>query len=80
MADIIKTASLLNIECVFLDGDTRTITMKNPRGNISSSDIENLETFMQTENIIIGDRDSSDFRKIRKAVKRNTTTSYLDLE
>ena len=80
MADIVKTASLLNIECVFLDGDTRTITMKNPRSNISSSDIENLETFMQTENIIIGDRDSSDFRKIRKAVKRNTTTSYLDLE
>ena len=79
MADIIKTASLLNIECVFLDGDTRTITMKNPRGNISSSDIENLETFMQTENIIIGDRDSSDFRKIRKAVKRETTTTYLDL-
>ena len=79
MADIVKTASLLNIECVFLDGDTRTITMKNPRSNISSSDIENLETFMQTENIIIGDRDSSDFRKIKKAVKRETTTAYLDL-
>lgn len=79
MADIVKTASLLNIECVFLDGDTRTITMKNPRSNISSSDIENLETFMQTENIIIGDRDSSDFRKIKKAVKRETTTTYLDL-
>lgn len=80
MADIIKRASLLNIECVFLDGDTRTITMKNPRNNISSSDIENLETFMQTENIIIGDRDLSDFRKIKKAVKRETTTRYLDLE
>ena len=79
MADIVKTASLLNIECVFLDGDTRTITMKNPRSNISSSDIENLETFMQTENIIIGDRDLSDFRKIKKAVKRETTTTYLDL-
>lgn len=79
MADIVKTASILNIECVFLDGDTRTITMKNPRSNISSSDIENLETFMQTENIIIGDRDSSDFRKIKKAVKRETTTTYLDL-
>ena len=79
MADIVKTASLLNIECVFLDGDTRTITLKNPRSNVSSSDIENLETFMQTNQIIIGDRDSSDFRKIKKAVKRNTTTSYLDL-
>ena len=78
MADRTKTESVLNIECVFLDGDTRTITMKNPRSNISSSDIENLETFMQTENIIIGDRDSSDFRKIKKAVKRETTTTYLD--
>ena len=79
MADIVKTASLLNIECVFLDGDTRTITLKHPRSNVSSSDIENLETFMETNQIIIGDRDSSDFRKIKKAVKRNTTTTYLDL-
>ena len=80
MADIIKTASLLNIECVFLDGDTRTITLKNPRSNISASDIETLENFMETNQIIIGDRDSSDFRKIKKAVKRETTTRYLDLE
>jgi len=79
MADIVKSASLLNIECVFLDGDTRTIALKNPISNISSSDIENLETFMQTENIIIGDKDSSDFRKIKRAVKRETTTTYLDL-
>ena len=80
MADIIKTASILNIECVFLDGDTRTITMKNPRSDISSSDIETLQTFMKDNNIIIGDRDLSDFRYIRKAVKRNITTKYLDLE
>ncbi|MBR4641212.1 MAG: hypothetical protein IKO74_00645 [Selenomonadaceae bacterium] len=74
------TALILNIECVFLDGDMRTITLKNPRSNISSSNIENLETFMQENNIIIGDRDSSDFRKIKRAVKRNTTTKYPDLE
>ena len=79
MADIIKTASLLNIECVFLDGDTRTITLKNPLSNISASEIETLENFMETNQIIIGDRDSSDFRKIKKAVKRETTTRYLDL-
>ena len=66
MADIIKTASLLNIECVFLDGDTRTITLKNPRSNVTESEISNLETFMDENKIIIGDRDSSDFRKIKK--------------
>ena len=80
MADTIKTSNTLNIECVFFDGDTRTIVLGNPNSEISSSDIEELETFMQTENIILGDRDLSDFRKIRRAFKRKTTTRYLDLE
>ena len=80
MADKVKTSANLVIECVFNDRDTRTITLKNPSNNISSTDIENLETFMIENHIIIGDRDSSDFRKIRKAAIRNTTTTYLDLE
>ena len=79
MADRVKTSNELVIECAFIDGDTRTITLRSPRSNISSSDIENLETFMQTENIIIGDRDLSDFKKIKQAIKRETTTIYLDL-
>ena len=79
MADRTKTETVLNIECVFNDGDTCTITLKNPRSNVSSSDIESLESFMLENLIIIGDRDGFDFRKIKKAVKRNTTTSYLDL-
>ena len=79
MADMTKTENVLNIECVFLDGDTRTITLKNPRSNISSSEIETLENFIDTNQIIIGDRDSSDFWKIKRAVIRNTTTTYLDL-
>jgi len=80
MADRIKTSNELVIECIFLDGDTRTITLRSPRSDISASDITNLETFMKTEQIIIGDRDNSDFRKIKQAVKRETTTTYLDLE
>ena len=35
---------------------------------------------MIENHIIIGDRDGSDFRKIKKAVKRDTATTYLDLE
>lgn len=79
MADRTKTETVLNIECVFNDGDTRTITLKNPRSNVSSSDIESLESFMLENLIIIGDRDGFDFKKVRKAVKRETTTTYLDL-
>ena len=56
MADKVKTGRELVIECLFRDGDTRTITLRNPRNNVSSTDIENLEEFMQTEKIIIGDK------------------------
>ena len=80
MADTQKRESVLNIECLFVDGDTRTITLRRPKSDISSNDIEELETFMQENSIIIGDRDGSDFRKIKRAVKRNSITTYLDLE
>lgn len=79
MADTVKSSQELLIECVFLDGDTRTITLRNPRTNIAESTVASLETYMQTENIIVGDRDGSDFRKIKKAYVRNMTTTYLDL-
>ncbi len=79
MSDKVKTSNELAIECLFLDGDTRTITLRSPRSDISASDIQNLEEFMQTEKIIIGDKQESEFWKINKAVKRETTTTYLDL-
>ena len=80
MADIQKSSRELLIECVFHDGDTRTIVLKNPRSDLDSDDIENLEEFMQTNNIIIGDREGADFWKIKRAVAREMTTTYLDLD
>jgi len=79
MADTVKSGSYLNIECVFLDGDMRTITLRNPRSDISATDIEDLEEFITNEQIIIGDRDAAAFRKISRAVKYNKTTTNLDL-
>ena len=80
MSDKVKSEIVLNIECLFLDGDTRTITLKNPKSSIAQSEIKSLETFMKENNIIIGDRDGSDFRRIKKVVSRNSTTVYLDLD
>lgn len=80
MADMVKTSSKLLIEVLFVDGDTRTITLRNPKSTLTSNDIENLETFMQTNNILIGDRDSSDFKRIRVAKTRNERKIILDLE
>ena len=80
MSDIQKTGRELLIECVFRDGDTRTIILKNPRSDLEATDIENLENFMLTNKIIIGDREGAEFWKIKRAVTRETTTTYLDLD
>lgn len=79
MADTIKSASELLIECAFRDGDTRTITLNNPRNDLSDSDIENLEEFISGNLVIIGDREGAEFWKVKRAFIRNTTTTYLDL-
>lgn len=77
--DTIKSSNSLLIECMFRDGDTRTITLRSPKKNISASEIQNLEVFMLENKIIIGDKEGSDFWKIKRAVKRNSATTYLDL-
>ena len=79
MADTIKTAYNLVIETVFVNGDTRTITIKNPRENISASDITELNSYMQENNIIVGDKDGATFGRIKKATRRATTITYLDI-
>ena len=79
MADTIKTAYNLVIETVFVDGDTRTITIKNPREDISASEIAELNSYMQENNIIIGDKDGSTFGRIKKVTRRSSTTTYLDI-
>lgn len=79
MADTIKTAQHLIIETVFVDGDTRSITIKNPRSDISQSEIAELNSFMQESNILIGDKDGSTFGRIKKVTRRNSTTTYLDI-
>lgn len=79
MADVQTTSDTLKIENLFVDGDTRTITLKNPRNDLQSSDIASLNTFMQTNNILIGDKYGSDFRRIETATKVHKVDTKLDL-
>ena len=79
MADVVKTSLSLIIENVFVDGDTRSVTLKNPRSDISESQITELNSFLQETNILIGDKDGATFGRIRKVTRRNTTTTYLDI-
>lgn len=79
MADIVKTSRDLLIENLFVDGDTRTITLRNPKSNITESQITSLEDFMQANNIIIGDKAGGTFGRINKVTTRSKTSTTLDL-
>lgn len=83
MADKVTTSNELKIENLFTDGDTRTITLKNPKATIETSEITALETLIKngdgTQSILIGDKYGSDFKQIWEVRKTSKTTTDFDL-
>lgn len=80
MADISTTTNELKIENYFVDGDTRTITLKNPAATVDSAAIADLQTWMQTNQPILGDKLQAAFGKITKVTSVGTQTTYLDID
>lgn len=79
MADSISSATTMRIDNMFIDGDTRAITLKNPIQNPTAEQFQELEAFMQSKNIIIGDRYGGRFGKIQKATIIHKQETSLDL-
>lgn len=79
MPDIVKNEKTLRIDTVFVDGDTRSITLKNPKDTIQSSEIADLNAFMQANNILIGDKAQGTFGRIKSATIVDKQTIQLDI-
>ena len=79
MADTRTITDKLNIETYFVDGDTRTITLKNPKLNIATSEITSLNTWLQDNNALVGDKMGATFGKITKVKTIEQTKIDLDL-
>lgn len=80
MADTVTYSDELKIEALFVDGDTRTFSVKNPKSTVTSANISALNTFMQENNILVGDKYGGRFGRIQTAKKVNKSTVTLDLE
>ena len=80
MADTTSRSRELKIESMFVDGDTRTFNIKSPKSNIDQNDITALNTYMQQNNILVGDKYGGRFGKITSATTVDKTTTTLDLE
>lgn len=79
MADTVQNTETLKIDNLFVDGDTRVITLKNPKQNISVSDINALQNFMQANNVIVGDRYEGTFGRIESVTRVTEQRTSLDL-
>mgnify|MGYP003291840919 FL=1 len=77
--DTVKRENTMVIENLFVDGDTRNITLKNPKSSIAIADIESLNDFMQANNIIIGDKAGATFGRITKVTRKQKVSTTFDL-
>lgn len=80
MADTTKTTKNLKVDCDFVDGDTRAFNIKNPKSTITASDITDLNTYMQVNGVLVGDKMSATFLRIAKASTVTKTTVNLDID
>lgn len=80
MADTVSYTNELKFETLFVDGDTRSFTIKNPKTNVTQANISTLNTYMQENNVLVGDKYGGRFGRITSAKKVNKSTVTLDLE
>lgn len=79
MADITRTSETLKIESLFVDGDTRTVTLKNPKTAITQSEITALDAYIRNNNLMIGDKWGGNFGRVVEVKRVTTVTKALDL-
>lgn len=83
MANKTTTTDELKIENLFTDGDTRTITLKNPKDTITTEEITALETLIKNgtgeASLLIGDKYGSDFKQIWEVRRIEKTTTEFDI-
>lgn len=80
MADTTKTTVNLKVDCDFVDGDTRAFNLKNPKSTITARDITDLNTYMQVNGVLVGDKASATFLRIAKASTITKTTTNIDID
>lgn len=73
------TTETLKIENLFVDGDTRTITLKNPKSTITTSEITALEAQIRANNVLIGDRYAGTFGRIESVTRVTEEREELNL-
>lgn len=79
MADTIKSSNELKMVFGFYDNDTRTVTLDNPKPNLTAAAVKGVAAFAKANNPIIGDKGGASVVGVNSAEVVEKTTTYLDL-
>lgn len=79
MADIRKNTYILKIKLGFSDGDTRLISLDNPRNNLTADEVHEVSNFIKENNLLIGDKYGSDSAGILTADIVEASKLTLDI-
>ena len=77
MADTMKTTRQLKLLAGFADEDDRTITIDDPKQNLTWADIE---AFQAVSFVLIGDKYGAAFTRYKEAKYVDTTLTTIDVE
>ena len=79
MADKITQVNELALVAKFVDGDTRTLKIDNPKENLTATQIKAVAAVAKTSNPIIGDKGGADFYDFITAEVTKKKKTELDL-
>lgn len=77
--DTLTSANELKLNFAFEDGDTRLVTLPNPKPGLTGTQIAEVGTWAHTNQPIIGDRAGASTTGIFEAYKLETSKLQLDL-
>lgn len=79
MADKITQTSELKLEAKFYDGDTRTLTIENPKSTVDKAAVKAFEATAKETQAILGDKTGAAFVGISTAKTRSVKRTDVDL-
>lgn len=71
------TTTELKFDTLYADGDTRIITLKNPKSTITTSEITALNGIIASNNLLVGDKAGAAFDKISTVTRVTKTTTEI---
>ena len=78
MADVTTSKNVLQMVAEFKDEDTRTITVEDPNTAINlAAAVNDIGDYVAQNKILLGDKDGSEFARIRSAkIVRSSSTKF----